>query len=199
MRYSATGTSAAVATASAHPKRPALSSPWLGGHCALASEALKVAGTENVATVQGAAAWSGHPLLLASTVKLASAVMSASPDSDTEDVPTASSSDASATIDGLALELQSKVIFVVPAVTPRMKEPATVPVPADTVTLHEALAARGRCVAAEAVATEMIVRPLTRSRAVAPTAIADLIGRRRPLIFVPVESFIGSISSSRKT
>jgi hypothetical protein len=109
----------------------------------------------------------------------------------------ASSSEASATMDALELVLQSKVTFVVPAVTPRMKEPATVPVPAETVTLHGALVTLGRDAAPDAVAPERTVRPLTPSRAVAANTPMALIGRRRKLRLRLVEFFIASTSSSR--
>jgi hypothetical protein len=155
---------------------------------ALASDALNAAGTVNVAIVHWPATAAGHPVSVVLAVKEPSEAMSASEVSETVEVPIASSSEASATIEGLALVLQSKVTFVVPAVTPRIREPATVPVPADTEVAHGALAASGRT-AADVAAPDAIVR-LARTNAVAPNERASLVRRGRWSISRVVEFFI---------
>ena len=123
----------------AQPKRPALNSAAVGGQVALGSAAEKFAGTGNVAWVHAPAVPAGHPVSVAEAVNCAIALMSASDDCDHAAVPMPASRDASAATPALEAELQSKLSWVEPAVTPTMKVPTTSPVPAETVTLHGAV------------------------------------------------------------
>jgi hypothetical protein len=99
-----------------------------------------VEGTVNVATVQVPAVAPGQPVSVLLAVKFPSAAVSASSAWDTVVVPMVLSSDASATMAASVESLQSKVILVVPGVTPTIKLPTMAPEPAETVTLHVALA-----------------------------------------------------------
>src|ERR1019366_9347189 len=145
-----------------------------------------------MATVHMPAVAAGQPVSVALALNAPNAPVSASPDWETAVVPIALSREACARMAALVASLQSSVILVVPAVTPTISGPTTVPVPADTVVLHTAVTCATLTAAPADAGTAD--SPVTSSAVVAASASVDVRAERTimKLHLLLVELFIGS-------
>jgi hypothetical protein len=164
----------------AQPKSPALISACVGGQTPFASAVAKVAGTVNVAIEHDPAVPAGQAVLVALGAKVARALVSASVDWRTADVPMAARREASATTPAPEAVSQFMVTIVVPATTPTINVwPGTaVPAPV-TETLQGAGGATcGAIDAAVATPTETSVKPTIIAMADAPARTVVIDARR---------------------
>jgi hypothetical protein len=145
----------------------------------LASLALKVAGTGNVATVQDPAVPAGQPVSVALDAKVARFPVSASAAWLTVVVPMPLSNEASTASAAEEEVLQSNMTLVAPPVTPTINEPTTVPGPLAIVTVQGALEPEAwAAIVAEAMAPGSTARPVNVSSIVRADATSEVRTRR---------------------
>jgi hypothetical protein len=156
-----------------------------------------VAGTVKTLRVHWPAVAAGQLVSVAFAVKEPIALVSASACWLPFVLTTAARSEVSATkaglLDGVDDTLQSKVILVVPALTPTITFPTTVPVPAVTVALQGAVFARGNALAEAGEIEPAANPPINAADADATTRNAenrDRIDREVPsLLFLLIICF----------